>query len=147
MEFIEINEDNFWKVINMEVSEDQAGFVAPNVKSLAESYLYRNDDDVIPYAIQDQDEVVGFILIDIDAEKREFMIWRMMIDKRYQKRGYGKQTIQKAIDMAGKSGEYDILVADYVKGNEVMGKLLKSIGFYSHSFDEENNEYVLHYKL
>jgi diamine N-acetyltransferase len=49
--------------------------------------------------------------------------------------------------MAGKSGEYDILVADYVKGNEVMGKLLKSIGFYPHSFDEENNEYVLHYKL
>ncbi|WP_342389291.1 GNAT family N-acetyltransferase [Salinicoccus bachuensis] len=147
MEFIEINEDNFWKIINMEVNENQAGFVAPNVKSLAEAYLYRNDDDVIPYAIQDQDEVVGFILIDIDAEKREFMIWRMMIDKRYQKRGYGKQTIQKAIEMARKTGKYDVLVADYVKENEVMGKLLKSIGFYSHSFDEENNEYVLHYEL
>lgn len=42
---------------------------------------------------------------------------------------------------------YKVLIADYVKGNEVMGKLLRSEGFKDYSFNEEWNEHVLHYEL
>ncbi|WP_411844200.1 GNAT family N-acetyltransferase [Salinicoccus sp. HZC-1] len=149
VKFIEITEENFYIVINLETHEyqQQQKFVAPNVRSLAECYLYRNDNDVFPYAVEANNKIVGFILIDIDEEKREFMVWRMMIDKNHQRRGYGRQTVEEAIRMASNSGKYDTLIADYVKGNERMGMLLRGLGFMDYNFDKENNEYVLHYDL
>ncbi|GAB3071298.1 GNAT family N-acetyltransferase [Salinicoccus sesuvii] len=145
--FVEIDENNFYEVVALELKEDQRKFVAPNVRSIAECYLYRNDNDVFPYAIQDGEKVVGFILIDLDEDAHEFMIWRMMIDKKYQHLGYGRATVEMALEMAKKEGKYDTFIADYVKGNDIMGHMLESLGFVNHSFDNENNEYVMHFKL
>ncbi len=86
-------------------------------------------------------------MLDLNEEENEFMIWRMMIDKNFQGRGYGRKTVQKVIEMAKAQKETKLLIADYVKGNEIMGNLLRSEGFELHSFNEEWNEYVLHYKL
>jgi diamine N-acetyltransferase len=147
IKFEEITEDNFSDVIRLEINADQERFVAPNVRSLAECYLYKEEGDVFPYAISDEGTVVGFIIIDVEEDKREYMIWRMMIDKKYQRRGYGREVVKRVIESAKNSGDYDILIADYVRGNEGMGTLLRSLGFKDHSFDEENNEYVLHYDL
>ncbi|MFD2831337.1 GNAT family N-acetyltransferase [Corticicoccus populi] len=147
IQFEEITENNFWQVTGLNVNEEQKKFVAPNMQSLAECYLYREAMDVFPYAVVYEGKVIGFILIDIEEEKREYMIWRMMIDKNYQRRGFGKQVVERVIQSAKDSGEYDVLIADYVKGNDGMGVLLRSLGFKDHSFDEENNEYVLHYHL
>lgn len=147
LEFVPVEEANFEHVIRLEVKESQSQFVAPNVRSLAECYLYRKNDDVFPYAIEADGTLVGFLLLDLDAEEEEMMIWRLMIDKEYQGKGYGKQTIQKVIEMAEKDPQYTVLIADYVKGNDGMGKLLRNLGFADHSFNKEFNEYVLHYSV
>lgn len=147
MEFVPVDEQNFEKVIQLEVNEAQSKFVAPNVRSLADCYLYRNNNDVFPYAIQDKGQVVGFLLLDFDEENKEIMIWRMMIDKQFQNKGYGRRTVEKVIELAKKKKEYVVLVADYVKGNEVMGLLLRTMGFVDNSYNEEYGEYILHYKL
>lgn len=147
IEFIPIQENNFRDVIELEVTESQSKFVAPNVRSLAECFLYRKNQDVFPYAIQDGETVVGFILIDLDLPEKEIMIWRMMIDKTFQGKGYGRQVIQKVIEYAKQESDYTLLIADYVKGNEVMGNLLREMGFKDHSFNKEENEFVLHYSL
>lgn len=147
IEFIPIQENNFRDVIKLEVMESQSKFVAPNVRSLAECYLYRKNQDVFPYAIQDGETVVGFILIDLDLPEKEIMIWRMMIDKSFQGKGYGRQVIQKVIEYAKQEPDYTLLIADYVKGNEVMANLLRDMGFKDHSFNKEDNEFVLHYSL
>lgn len=147
IEFVPVNEENFKDVINLEITDKQKHFVAPNIHSLAECYLYRNNNDVFPYAIQDGNKVVGFLLLEIDEDEKEIMIWRMMIGKQYQGKGYGRLTIRKVIQMSKEKNKYTVLIADYVKGNEVMGDLLRSEGFKDHSFNKEDNEYVLHYVL
>lgn len=147
IEFVPINEENFKDAINLEVAESQKYFVAPNVHSLAECYLYRNNNDVFPYAIQDGEKVVGFLLLDTDEDEKEIMIWQMMIGKQYKGKGYGRETIKKVVQMSKEQNKYTILIADYVKGNEVMGELLRSEGFKNHSFNKEDNEYLLHYEL
>lgn len=147
IEFVQINEENFEKVIQLKVSENQSKFVAPNVRSLADCYLYRNNQDVFPYAIQEEGNVVGFLLLDTDEENKEIMIWRMMIGESFQGKGYGRQTVEKVIEYAKSEGKYHTLVADYVKGNEVMGRLLRKLGFKDQSYDEKYDEYVLHYVL
>ena len=134
IEFVTVNETNFEAVICLEVSESQRKYVAPNVRSLAECYLYRKNEDVFPYAIQHEGTVVGFLLLDYDQEVSEMMIWRMMIDKDHQGQGYGQETVKKVIEMAEADPGYTLLIADYVKGNEVMGRLLRNLGFKDHSY-------------
>lgn len=147
VEFIPIEEENFEAVIRLEVNDSQSKFVAPNVRSLAECYLYRKNEDVFPYAVQDGETLVGFLLLDLDSDEKEMMIWRMMIDKQHQGKSYGRQTVQKVIEMAKKDPQYNVLIADYVKGNETMGHLLRQLGFKDRSFNDEYNEYVLYYDL
>lgn len=146
IQFVPIDEKNFEEVLQLKVNEHQTKFVAPNVRSLADCYLYRNNNDVFPYAIQKGETVVGFLLLDMDEENKKAMIWRMMIDRQYQDKGYGRQTVEKVIEWVKKENKYDVLVADYVKGNEVMGKLLRSLEFKDHSYNEEYDEFVLHYE-
>lgn len=147
IELVPVEEENFEQVIRLEVKESQRTFVAPNVRSLAECYLYRRNDDVLPYAINANGKLVGFLLLDLDADEKEMMIWRLMIDKNHQGKGYGRQTIQIVIEIARKDPQYTVLIADYVKGNEAMGHLLREMGFKDDSFNEEYNEHVLHYNL
>ena len=142
--FKEVTEDNFHEVIGLKVGEAQAKFVAPNVKSLAECWLYREDDDVFPYAVYNEhEEIVGFLLLDLDKEKREYLIWRMMVDEKFQGRGYGRQIVEHVIEMAKANDGYDILIADYVVGNEAMKKLLGALGFEETGFEEDVDEVVM----
>lgn len=142
--FKEVTEDNFHEVIGLKVGEAQAKFVAPNLKSLAECWLYREDDDVFPYAVYNEhEEMVGFLLLDLDKEKREYLIWRMMVDEKFQGRGYGRQIVEHVIEMAKADDGYDILIADYVVGNEAMKKLLGALGFEETGFEEDVDEVVM----
>lgn len=148
VEFVEINEENYEAVLKLKITDEQneAKFIAPNVRSIADAYLYREAGDVFPYAVQDGDEVVGFILLDEDEEEKELMIWRMMVDKDYQGQGYGKAIVEKVMEGFEADSRFDVLIADYVKGNDVMRKLLESLGFEYGEFDEENNEHVMKMK-
>ncbi|HBV23510.1 MAG TPA: N-acetyltransferase [Jeotgalicoccus sp.] len=148
VEFVEINEENYETVLKLKVTDEQneAKYIAPNVRSIADAYLYREAGDVFPYAVQDGETVVGFVLLDEDEEEKELMIWRMMVDKDYQGKGYGKAIVEKVIEQFEADSRFDVLIADYIKGNDVMGKLLKSLGFEYGEFDAVNNEYVMEYK-
>lgn len=145
IELKEVTEEDFYEVIQLKVSDDQekSRFVAPNVRSLAECWLYRKNEDVFPYAVYNGDEVVGFLLLDLDAEEREYMIWRMMVDAKHQGKGYGRQIVEAVMEMARNDEDYDVLIADYVDGNMQMKCMLESLGFERTGFDEENNEVLM----
>src|SRR5699024_7317921 len=149
VEFVKIDEDNYESVLRLKVTDEQneGKFIAPNVRSIADAYLYREAGDVFPYAVQDGDKVVGCILLDEDEEEKELMIRRMMVDKNYQGQGYGKAIEEKDMEEVEADSRFDVLIADYVKGNEVMGRLLRSLGFEEQEFNEENNEHVMRYKF
>lgn len=148
VEFKEITEDNFEEVLKLKISEEQdkKRFVAPNVRSLADAYLYRNAGDVFPFAVEDDGEVVGFILLDEDVEEKEYMIWRTMVGEEFQGRGYGKAIVRKVIEQFEADERFDVLIADYVVGNEPMKQLLESLEFKEREFDESINEFVMEYK-
>lgn len=63
--FRPITEDNFEQIIKMKRPSDEH-FVAPNAYSLAQAWLYRDANDVYPFAIYEDDTAVGFMLLDED---------------------------------------------------------------------------------
>lgn len=145
IELKEITEDNFYEVIQLKVSDaqEESKYVAPNVRSIAECWLYRKDEDVFPYAVYHGNDIVGFLLLDLDPKEREYMIWRMMVDSQHQGKGYGRQIVEAVIEMGQNDKDYDTLIADYVEGNGQMKYLLESLGFERTGFDEENDEVLM----
>lgn len=63
-------------VLKLKVTDEQneAEFIAPNVRSIAEAYLYRKAGDVLPYAVQDGEAVVEFVMLEEDEKEEELMI-------------------------------------------------------------------------
>ena len=103
--------DNFYDVFGLKVKKVQYPFVASNMFSVAEAYVTMiNGGHVYPFAIYNDKKLVGFIQLaygenadqdGVSMEKDSYEVWRFMIDKRYQGRGYGKEALKQALDPRG----------------------------------------------
>lgn len=99
----EITNKNIWKVCALEPFDEQKDFVAENIQSLAEAYATRNEgNNALPLAVYQDDALIGFVMIgkgtvgneeESDLIKENYCLWRLMIDKKFQGKGYGKQTM------------------------------------------------------
>ena len=128
--FRAITEENFWTIIRMKRPEDEH-FVAANALSLAQAWLYRDKGDVYPLAIYNDEEPVGFMMLDEDENNGDdcLIIWRIMFPVEHQCRGYGTEALRQIIRLARDSGKYDALLLDYVQGNAIAEHVYTKLGF------------------
>ena len=126
--FRAITEDNFDAIIRMKRPDDEH-FVASNAYSLAQAWLYRDAGDVYPFAIYDDDQPVGFMRLDEDADERCLIIWRIMFPGENQNKGYGTAAIREIIRLAKDSGKYDFLLIDYAPDNKIAEHVYTKLGF------------------
>ncbi len=107
--FEEITNKNIWKVCTLEPFENQKEFVAENIQSLAEAYATRNEgNNALPLAVYNDDILIGFVMIgkgtvgnenESDLIKENYSLWRLMIDRKYQGQGLGKQTMDAVMSL------------------------------------------------
>ncbi len=135
-----VSEKTFFPVVRMKVSPEQDKFVASNLMSLAQAWL--NYDCAKPFAILNDDIVVGFLMLDWDEEERTVGIWRMMIGPDYQGKGYGRSALTEALEMIRETGKFDMVHLDYVPGNTVARELYYSLGFRENG-EKEDDEIVM----
>lgn len=102
--FRAITEENFDAIIRMRRPKEEH-FVASNAYSLAQAWLYREANDVYPFAIYNDETPVGFMMLDEDLEEKCLMIWRIMFPVEHQNKGYGTQAIAQVIQLAKDSGK------------------------------------------
>ena len=145
----DITGDNYFQVLELKISPEQeaAKFVAPVVRSLADAWYYRDEGITYPKAIYADEDLVGFIMYELDTEEQQVFIWRFLIDQRYQGKGYGRQTIEVVLKMAKEQAQMTKVVADYVDGNEPMKKILLDLGFEETGFDQDSKEHIMVYQL
>lgn len=141
----EINEENFEDVIKLRVSQNDNKFVASNVRSLADCWLYRNNNDCFPFAIYAEDILVGFLLISIDKEEKEYYIWRIMIDEKYQNKGYAQQVLKLILEEVNKDSSIEYILTDYVVGNNKMKYILEKLNFEYYKYHKEWNQIAMKY--
>lgn len=122
-----VTESTFKKVVDMKLPPEQNCFVAPNVVSLAQAWLYY--ENARPYAICNDDNVVGFIMLDWDEGERTVGIWRFMIAPEHQHKGYGRKALEAAIKLAREAGNIDLMHLSFVPSNKLAHDLYYSIGF------------------
>ncbi len=144
----EVTYKNAWDLLKLKVGKGQEDFVAPNDMSLVEAYLATvGGGQAFPFGIYDDDLPVGFLMISYDVDdsyegnpkiaRKNYGLWRLMIDEKYQRRGYGREALSLALGFIRSfpCGKAEYCYLSYEPENEVAKKLYHEFGF------TENGEY------
>jgi diamine N-acetyltransferase len=92
----------------------------------------------MPFAIYNEELMIGFIMMsslkkdqDNDVEEDTYDIWRFMVDKKYQGKGYGREALIKAIGFIKSfpHGPANTLVLSFMPENKAGSSLYESVGF------------------
>lgn len=125
-----VNKDNFEEVLQVQVLEEDQRRVATVEYSLAQAWLYRDEGTLLPYAVKSGEKIVGFVLLSIQEDK-SYYVWRLLIDRHCQNRGYGKEVIRQVIGLAKEDPSCHTVTMNYVIGNHKMRYILEKLGFQS----------------
>lgn len=139
----DVDTNNFQECVSLEVNEDQRTFVAPNMRSLAQAYVSRDAAKV--FALYDQNLMVGFAMLYVDHMEKDYELWRFMIDKRHQQKGYGREAMAKIIDYFKSIGAKTVTLS-FEPENHIAEKLYESCGFYRNG-EENEGEIVMQLDL
>jgi diamine N-acetyltransferase len=126
IELREITMENFHACIQLSVAEDQRGFVATNMYSLAEA---KADGISVPLAIYADDQMVGFTMYWFDAKSGIGYIERLMVAEGHQGCGYGRAAMREVMQRLQSIPGCRLLRTSYGPANAVAEGLYESLGF------------------
>lgn len=123
-----ITKDNWLKAISLRVRKDQEEFIASNAISLAQLNFLENFH---AKGIYQDDNMIGFTLYGIDEEDGEYWIYRLMVDHRFQGKGYGKEAIKLVMeDIRNRKEEHhQTITLSYEPTNEHAKRVYEKMGF------------------
>ncbi|HEL1603713.1 TPA: GNAT family N-acetyltransferase [Streptococcus suis] len=126
-----VNKDNFEAVLQVQLAPEDQRRVASVEYSLAQAWLYRDSEVLFPYAVKSGQLTVGFLLLSYQPMENSYYIWRLLIDQKYQNRGYGKEVIRHILSLAKEDSSCQKVSVNYVIGNHKMRYILEKLGFQS----------------
>lgn len=116
------------------VAPEQQHFVATNAASLAEA---EEDKGACPRAILADGRIVGFLMYDASGEDGDARLYRFMIDRSEQGKGYGRAALDAALrEIAALPGVRDISIC-YDPSNEAARRMYRDAGFTEDGLDED----------
>ena len=145
-----INDTNRKAVLALTVREDQP-FVAQNDYSLSEAdeANARAPGTARPFAIYAGEKIVGFCMLALDPEDENpvdrYCLWRLMIDKNEQGKGYGQAALHEVIKYFKENG-VDTIYLSTAPENEVGLHVYHKAGF-RETGEIEDGEAILVLKL
>jgi diamine N-acetyltransferase len=122
----DIDRENFRRCVKLEVNEDQRGFVAPNVFSIAQSKV---EPAYNVQAVYDGEEMVGFVMYGWDEEEGCHCLGRLMVDKHQQGKGYGRAATEAVIARLRAEPDCRQIVLSVNPANTNAQALYESLGF------------------
>lgn len=112
----------------LEVHEEQRRFVSDPDRILARAYAYREQRSQAKL-ILDDDTPVGMLMWYDYPEADRYVFSQLLIDKRYQHRGFGMEAARLALGEMRADGRYPKVCLCYITGNESARTLYEKLGF------------------
>jgi diamine N-acetyltransferase len=122
----EVTKETARAVMRLEVDETQKGFVAPNSVSIAQAHF---EPKAWFRAVYADDEPVGFVMTYEDPTEPEYFLWRFMIDRRHQAKGYGRRALELLVERVRSLPNATHLLTSYVPGDGSPGPFYHRMGF------------------
>jgi len=142
VELREITRETVRAICNLDVADDQRGFVAPNALSIAQAHF---EPKHWMRAIYADNRPVGFILTDEDPTGGTYYLWRFMVAAQYQRRGIGRRAMGQLIDRWRAIGA-GAATLSIVEPNGVALAFYESLGFRL-TGEREHGELVMRLEL
>ncbi len=140
----EITQENLSDILRLKVAPLQEQFVASNAVSLAEAHF----EPQLPWfrAIYADETPVGFLMLEYNAEEQFYFLWRLMIDERYQKHGYGRKALELLFAHVKTLPGADALYTSCVPDEGSPGLFYEKMGFV-YTGEEEDGELFMRREL
>ena len=125
----EITEQNKQECFSLKVSPGQSEYIASNENSLNEAQ--ENPEIARPFAIYADDKMIGFTMFAWDENNEDpedkYWLWRFMIDKSLQGKGYGHLALKEIIKYFKDNGA-DIITLSTKESNKIALSLYHQFG-------------------
>lgn len=138
-----ITPENLDECIALKVANHQKGFIDSNISSLARAAV---SPTYHPFGIYDADAhhqanpcMVGFVMYGL-SNARGFIL-RLMIDEKFQRRGYGRAAMVEVIRRLKLHPEVERIATSYDKKNEAAARLYESLGFVDWKHESRDERY------
>lgn len=129
----EITDANRAAVLALRVAPGQEMFVADVARSLADAAEYAQAKPWYRAIVADG-EPVGFVMVSWNPEPEPpeiigaYLLWRLLIDARHQRHGYGAEAIRQIADIVRADGAAELLTS-YVPGEGEPAGFYRRLGF------------------
>ena len=123
----EITQDNLDDVLALRVGDDQTAYVSTTAHALAQAYV--SPKTAFPFAVCADETIVGFLMLGYYEARNQYTVWKFLIDRRYQGRGYGKAALKLGIDFLQERFGVKEIFLGVSAGNEAAKRLYRSAGF------------------
>jgi diamine N-acetyltransferase len=129
-----VTAQNWRELIKLKVSDDQTHFVASNLYSIAEAQFGFEDEghwDFYPFGAYVDNDPVGFVMYCYNFNHSRFQafIMRLMVDQRFQGRGYGREIMQLVLNDFREDEQIKNVGISYEPENIAAQRLYASLGF------------------
>jgi diamine N-acetyltransferase len=135
----EITAENAEEIFTLQVAPGQEDFVANNERSLAQAHFSKN---AWYRAIYADETPVGFVMLYDDPETPYYFLWRLMVDGRFQRMGFGAAAVELLKEHVRKRPGAEHLVTSYVPQKGGPGPFYKKLGFEKTGEMEDDEEIV-----
>jgi diamine N-acetyltransferase len=143
----EIDDANLSAVLALRVEPSQVQFVGTVAGALEAA-------DEVPEArpwyraIYADEEPVGFVMLSWNVTPDPpriigpWFLWKLLIDERYQRRGYGREAIRLVADVVRAAGARELLTS-YADGDGCPEPFYRGLGFQPTGERDEDGEAIL----
>ncbi len=126
VELRRVDKDSWYAVCRLAVDDGQEAFVAPNSFSLAQAAY---EADTCPMGIYADGRLAGFVMWNYDGRLGGWGMCRLMVDRRYQKKGIGRQAVERLLETVKKEKGKIPFYVSVSRENEVAIRLFRGVGF------------------
>lgn len=135
---------NEYLVREIKLKQEQVNFIETVDQCLEEA---ADCDEWHPVAIYYSKDIIGFAMYGSFGPNKDTWIDRIMIDEKYQGRGFGRTAMMKLIDIVSKEYGVNTIYLSIVEENTLAYNLYKSIGFEYINEKDVNGELIFKYKV
>ena len=147
----EVTDSNRRSVLALRVTPSQERFVGSVAAALDDAERFAHAK---PWyrAVYAGDEPVGFVMISWDVEPRPpqiigpWFLWKLLIDHRYQDRGYGSGVVRQIAELVRAQGATELLTS-YVADQDGPAGFYARLGFTPTGDLDDHGEVIARLKL
>ena len=150
----EMSKHDVRAVCMLDVGPNQAHLVAPNAVSIAQAHFNPQawfraiyaDESPVGFAMLEDWSQVARQTPDLIHNTQSVMLWRFMIDHRYQKMGFGEQALRLIITHARTRPNVTSLLLSFVPGENNPEPFYQRFGFVR-TGEEDEGELIMRLRL